>query len=77
MSNNTNFIGKSREWLTFTLFVVCYALLDYAYFKIPVDLFANVIYYHGVVAVCADLVNWLTPLEHVLTKHNHLLSATS
>ncbi|OAI23329.1 exosortase family protein XrtM [Methylomonas koyamae] len=57
------------------LFVGCYVLLDYAYFKIPVDLFANVIYYHGVVAVCADLVNWQAPFEHVLAKHNHLLSA--
>lgn len=27
------------------------------------------------VAVCADLVNWLSPLEQVLAKHNHLLSA--
>lgn len=64
-----------REWLQFTLFVGCYVLLDYAYFKIPVDLFVNVIYYHGVVAICADLVNWLAPLEHVLAKQNHLLSA--
>ncbi|MCQ8129773.1 exosortase family protein XrtM [Methylomonas rivi] len=66
---------KLPEWVTFLLFVVCYALLDYGYFQIPVDLFANVIYYHGVVAVCADLVNWLVPFEHVLAKQNHLLSA--
>jgi hypothetical protein len=38
-------------------------LFDYAYFKIPVDLFSNVIYYHGVVTVCADVLNWLAPLE--------------
>ncbi|OAI01838.1 exosortase family protein XrtM [Methylomonas methanica] len=75
MSNNTNFTGKSREWLTFTLFVGCYVLFDYAYFKIPVDLFSNVIYYHGVVTVCADVLNWLAPLEQVLAKQNHLLSA--
>ncbi|OQW65198.1 MAG: exosortase family protein XrtM [Proteobacteria bacterium ST_bin11] len=66
---------KLPEWVSFTLFVACYALLDYAYFKIPVDLFANVIYYHGVVAVCADLVNWLAPLEQVWAKQNHLISA--
>ncbi|MGZ0080525.1 exosortase family protein XrtM (plasmid) [Methylomonas sp. YC3] len=66
---------KFPEWVTFMLFVACYALLDYAYFKIPVDLFANVIYFHGVVAVCADLVNWLAPLEQVWPKQNHLLSA--
>lgn len=52
-----------HEWLTFTLFVGCYVLFDYAYFKIPVDLFSNVIYYHGVVTVCADVLNWLAPLE--------------
>lgn len=66
---------KHPEWVTFILFLACYALFDYAYFKMPVDLFANVIYYHGVVVVCADLVNWLAPFEHVLAKHNHLLSA--
>ncbi|AEG00383.1 exosortase family protein XrtM [Methylomonas methanica] len=66
-----------HTWLQFLLFVGCYVLFDYAYFKIPVDLFANVIYYHGVVAVCADVVNWLSPLEQVLAKQNHLLSATA
>jgi len=66
---------KLSEWVTFILFVACYLLLDHAYFKIPVDLFANVIYYHGVVAICADLVNWLAPLEQVLAKQNYLLSA--
>jgi exosortase family protein XrtM len=50
-------------------------LLDYGYFKIPVELFVNVIYYHGVVAICADLINWLAPLEVVFAKQNHLLSA--
>lgn len=66
---------KSSKWLTFILFVACYVLLDYAYFQIPVELFMHVIYYHGVVAVCADLLNWLAPLEHVLAKQNHLMSA--
>lgn len=66
---------KSSEWLTFIFFVACYAFLDYAYFKIPVELFMHVIYHHGVVAVCADLVNWLAPLEHVFAKQNHLISA--
>lgn len=50
-------------------------LLDYGYFKIPVDLFINVIYYHGMVAICADLINWLAPLEQVLPQQNHLISA--
>lgn len=74
LSEASRLYGR-HEWLQFILFVACYALLDYAYFKIPVDLFANVIYYHGVVAICADLVNWLAPLEQVWPKQNHLLSA--
>ena len=35
----------------------------------------NVIYYHGVVTICADLINWIAPMEQVLAQHNHLLSA--
>jgi exosortase family protein XrtM len=66
---------RRHEWLHFILFLGCYALLDYAYFKIPVDTFINVIYYHGVVTVCADLINMLAPLEQVLAQQNHLLSA--
>ena len=49
-------------------------LLDYGYFKIPVDLFINVIYYHSVVTVCADLINMIAPLELVLPQQNHLIS---
>ncbi|WP_243221680.1 exosortase family protein XrtM [Methylobacter sp. S3L5C] len=31
-------------------------------------------YYHGVVTICADLINMLAPLEQVLPQQNHLLS---
>ncbi len=66
---------KHPEWVTFMLFVACYALLDYIYyFKVPVDLFINVIYYHGVVAVCADLINFIAPMEQVAPQLNHLIS---
>jgi exosortase family protein XrtM len=75
MNNCTNFSGKGHEWLQFILFVGCYVLLNYGYFKIPVDLFMNVIYYHGVVTMCADLINMIAPLEQVLAQQNHLLSA--
>jgi exosortase family protein XrtM len=50
-------------------------LLDYCYFNIPVDLFINTIYYHGVVTICADLINLISPLEQVLPQQNHLISA--
>lgn len=73
--SNKHWIGKGHEWLQFIVFIGCYALLNYGYFKIPVDLFMNVIYYHGVVAICADLINMLAPLEQVLAQQNHLLSA--
>jgi exosortase family protein XrtM len=66
---------KYNEWLQFILFVGCYALLNYGYFKIPDDLFINVIYYHGVVVICADLINMTAPLEQVLAQQNHLISA--
>jgi exosortase family protein XrtM len=74
MSNSTKFAFKHYEWLQFILFIGCYALLDYGYFKIPVDMFINVIYYHGVVTVCADLINLISPLEQVLPQQNHLIS---
>jgi exosortase family protein XrtM len=34
-----------------------------------------VIYYHGVVSVCADLINISAPQEHILPLQNHLLSS--
>jgi exosortase family protein XrtM len=64
-----------NDGFQFILFVVCYVLLDYCYFKIPVDLFINVIYYHGVVAVCAELINMFASLEQVLAQQNHLISS--
>lgn len=67
--------SRVNEWLQFALFAGCYALLNYGYFQISDDLFANVIYHHGVVSICADFINWLAPLEQVLAKQNHLLSA--
>ncbi len=73
--SNSHRMSRFNEWMQFTLFVGCYALLNYGYFKIPVDLFMKVIYYHGVVTICADLINMLAPLEQVLAQQNHLLSA--
>jgi exosortase family protein XrtM len=69
------FSVRKNAWFQFMLFVGCYVLLDYCYFIIPIDLFQNVIYYHGVVAVCGDLINFFVPLEQVIAQKNHLLSA--
>lgn len=66
---------KRLQWQQLILFAGCYALLDYGYFKIPDALFINVHYYHGVVKVCADLINIIAPLEQVLAQQNHLISA--
>ena len=68
-------MNKLHEWLQFTLFIGCYLLLNYGYFKIPIEMFSNVIYYHGVVQVCANLINLIAPLERVIGQQNHLLSA--
>lgn len=59
------------------LFVGCYVLLDYAYFNIPFETFINVIYYHGIVTVCADLINMVAPFEKVLPQLNHLISSNA
>jgi exosortase family protein XrtM len=67
-------MSKPHEYLHFILFIGSYVLLDYGYFKIPVDLFINVFYYHGVVTVCADLINMIAPLEQVVPHQNHLIS---
>jgi exosortase family protein XrtM len=73
--SNSHRLSRFNEWLQFILFVGCYALLNYVYFKIPDETFLNVIYYHGVVAICADLINMIAPLEQVLAQQNHVLSA--
>lgn len=73
--SNRHRTSQLHEWLQFILFVGCYSLLNYGYFKIPVELFMNVIYYHGVVTICADLINWIAPMEQVFAQHNHVLSS--
>lgn len=65
------------EGLRFILFIACYVLFDYGYFKIPIDTFINIIYFHGVVTVCADAINFITPLEQVFATGNHLLSSAA
>lgn len=65
---------KLPKWLQFILFVSFYALLDFGYFKIPVKIFSDVIYYHSVSRICADLINWINPLEQVFARQNHVLS---
>ena len=72
-----NFAGNRNEWFRLMLFVGFYVLLDYCYFKIPIDLFVNVIYYHGVVVICADVINMIAPHEQVLPQLNHLLSVNT
>ena len=75
-TSHINLEGKhiGQEWWRCLAFVGCYSLLDYGYFRIPIETFINVIYYHGVVTVCADCINMLFPLEQVLARQNHLIS---
>lgn len=75
MSQSADHGHFRQAWLQFLLFAGCYVLLDYGYFQIPVDLLTHVIYYHGMVSVCADAINWAAPLEQLSIKHNHLFSA--
>jgi exosortase family protein XrtM len=68
---------KQHEYLRFILFVGCYVLLNYGYFKIPDALFINVIHHYGVVTICVDLINMLAPMEKVLAEQSHLISANA
>ena len=56
-------------------FVGIYALLHYAYFKIPDELFREVIYNQGLVAPCTNLIHWIFPDERVSAVENHLVSS--
>ena len=68
-------IKKYGQLLQCILFIGCYMILNAAYFSIPFNLFSQLIYYHGVVMICADLINMITPLEQVVATQNHLISA--
>ena len=70
----SRWLVKPPQWLQFALFVGCYSLLDYGYLQVPNTAFAEVIYLHGVSKPCAELINWLSPLEQVMAKQNHILS---
>ena len=68
---------KRQEWQQIIFFIGFYVLLDYGYFKIPVELFIDVIYYYGVVTICADVINLIAPLENVFAQQNHLISVNA
>ncbi len=61
--------------LQFVLYILFYWLFNYLYFQIPDQIYADVLYHYGVVLLCADLINVLSPLEQVAAVQNHLLSA--
>lgn len=63
-----------REWLQIFLFLGVYWLLHSAYFRLPDDVLRDVVYYHGLGAISAQLIHLLAPLEQVSAVQNHLLS---
>ena len=44
------------------------------YFLIPDDVLRNIIYYHGIVSISADLINLFTATENVSAAQNKLMS---
>jgi exosortase family protein XrtM len=66
---------KKSVFLQIIVFIGCYELLIYSYFKIPIESLTNVVHYHGIVEICASLINTAAPLEQVLAMKNHLISA--
>lgn len=65
-----------KPWLQLMLFVTFYAVLHYAYFQIPNESF-RVIYHDGLGLFCADLINFIAPLEKVSAFQNYLTSSTA
>ena len=63
-----------RECLQVGVFIGLYAAFHLMYFQIPDDILRNIIYRHGVVQICAELVHLITPGEPVMAVENRLQS---
>lgn len=64
-----------NQWLQLAFFLGCYGVFHYAYFTIPNEILADVVYYHGLGAVAAAAINAVAPAEAVLAVQNHVLSS--
>jgi exosortase family protein XrtM len=59
----------------FVLYIVSFGFFYFLYMQIPDQFYAEVLYYYGVVLLCAIVINGLAPLEHVVAVQNHLISS--
>ncbi|MEM7304135.1 MAG: exosortase family protein XrtM, partial [Pseudomonadota bacterium] len=63
-----------KELKFLLLFIAIYALFQFLYFKIPDTILKNDIYYHGIVSISADIINFFTN-ENVTASENRLSSS--
>ncbi len=67
--------SSSRYYGQLVLFALIYGLCHYAYFQLPNQLLAELIYYQTLTRECAALINAVAPTEAVAAMQNHIVSA--
>jgi len=68
------FLIYGRAWLQPAVFIGAYAGFYWAYLQIPDEVLGE-LYHRGFGVFCADLINWLAPVEKVAALQNRLVSA--
>ncbi|MDD5035612.1 MAG: exosortase family protein XrtM [Methylococcaceae bacterium] len=69
------FLSPVPQWLRLIFFLVGYFMLNYIYFLFPNEVLIDVVYFQGMAIICADLINFVAPLEAVAALKNHLASS--
>lgn len=68
------FSKETLTWVSAMFFLGFYGTLHFVYFQIPDEIF-KAIYYKGLGLFCADIINFLAPLERVSAFQNYLISS--
>lgn len=63
-----------QELKFLVLFAAVYFVFYSLYFLIPDDVLRNIIYYHGIVSISADIINLFTAAENVSAAQNKIMS---
>lgn len=68
------FSKDTPSWISAMFFIGFYGALHFVYFQIPDEIF-KAIYYNGLGLFCADIINFLAPLERASAFQNYLISS--
>jgi len=68
------FSKDTVTWVSAMFFLGFYGTLHFVYFQIPDEIF-KAIYYNGLGLFCADIINFVAPLEGVAAFQNYLISS--